>query len=286
MTTAVHLVAAGARTPAGLMAAPAAAAVRAGISALGQHPFMRDKVGDSMPVALDPLLAPRLMGSARLLALADTALQEACLPFKALPRRFGSPLPVYLGLPEVRPGFAKEDAEAVSVGLTQLKELPVTLGEVTSITAGHAAALSALSMAASRLYQGVHDACLVGGVDSYCHPDTMEWLDANRQLVGSVSRSAFVPGEGAGFCLLMTTETCARLKLSSIVRLRAAAVGHETKLIKTSEMCFGEGLTATVGSAVRNLRLPTDKVSQVICDINGERYRGEEWGFACLRLSQ
>ena len=66
-----------------------------------------------MPVALDPLLAPRLMGSARLLALADTALQEACLPFKALPRRFGSPLPVYLVLPEVRPGFAKEDAEAV-----------------------------------------------------------------------------------------------------------------------------------------------------------------------------
>lgn len=24
----------------------------------------------------------------------------------------------------------------------------------------------------------------------------------------------------------------------------------------------------------------------MICDINGERYRGEEWGFVCLRLSQ
>ena len=140
-------------------------------------------------------------------------------------------------------------------------------------------------MAASRLYQGVHDACLVGGVTAIV---TLTPWSGWTQIAtrGSVSRSAFVPGEGAGFCLLMTTETCARLKLSSIVRLRAAAVGHETKLIKTSEMCFGEGLTATVGGAVRNLRLPTDKVSQVICDINGERYRGEEWGFACLRLSQ
>src|SRR5262249_58020185 len=50
-------------------------------------------------------------------------------------------------------------------------------------------------------------------------------------------------------------------------------------------MCFGEGLSATVRDAVRALG-PADKINHVICDINGERYRGEEWGFVCLRLSQ
>ena len=134
--------------------------------------------------------------------------------------------------------------------------------------------------------QGAFEACLVGGVDSYFHPDTMEWLDANRQLVGTVSRSGFVPGEGAGFCLLMTERACARLGLKALVSVRAVAVGKETKLIKTSDMCLGEGLSAMVRDAVSALRPPAERINQIICDINGERYRGEEWGFVCLRLSQ
>ncbi|MGF9759336.1 beta-ketoacyl synthase N-terminal-like domain-containing protein [Microvirga sp. 0TCS3.31] len=260
--------------------------MRAAISVLGHHPFFVDKTGDLMPAALDAVLDPHLIGPGRLLALGETALREACLPLEALQTRSVSPLPVYLGLPEVRPGFTEMDAEAVGGGLARLKELPVMLGEVTCFLAGHAAGLSALSAAVRRLEQGAHDACLVGGVDSYCHPDTMEWLDANRQLVGSVSRSAFVPGEGAGFCLLMTEEARARLSLRSAASLRATAAGYETHLLKSSEMSFGQGLTATIRDAVQGLRLPGEKVNQVICDINGERYRGEEWGFVCLRLSE
>ena len=63
--------------------------------------------------------------------------------------------------------------------------------------------------------------CLVGGMESYFHPDTMEWLDANRQLAGSVSRSGFVPGEGAGFCLLMAEQVMARLGLKPLARVSA-----------------------------------------------------------------
>ena len=62
-------------------------------------------------------------------------------------------------------------------------------------------------------------------------------------------------------------------------------VGRESKLIKTSDICLGEGLTATVKSAVAGLR-SGETINDIICDINGERYRGEEWGFICLRLPQ
>ena len=72
--------------------------------------------------------------------------------------------------------------------------------------------------------------------------------------------------------------------LPARARVLAAAVGTEAKRIKTSDICLGEGLTATVGEAVRGLRVPAEAVDAVICDINGERYRGEEWGFVCLRL--
>ena len=128
--------------------------------------------------------------------------------------------------------------------------------------------------------------CLVGGIESYFHADTMEWLDANRQLAGSVSRSGFVPGEGAGFCLLMAEQVMARLGLKPLARVSAVATGKETKLIKTSDICLGEGLSETVRNAVSSLRPPEERVNDIFCDINGERYRNEEWGFVCLRLSQ
>jgi 3-oxoacyl-[acyl-carrier-protein] synthase-1 len=284
MATSVSIVATGARTPLGLRAGPAAAAVRAGISRLGEHPFMIDRAGEPMPGALDSRLDPALIGPERLLGLAETALREACAPLAAISASRRQ-LPVYLGLSELRPGFTAEDARAVQFGLSRLGGLPFQILEVLTFTEGHAAGLSALAAATTQIQTGTLDACLVGGVDSYFHPDTMDWLDENRQLAGSVSRSGFVPGEAAGFCLLMAETTRSRLGLSALGRVLAVALGRETKLIKTSDICLGIGLTAAVRDALSGLHFPNETINDVICDMNSERYRAEEWGFACLRLS-
>ena len=282
MTIAVHIVATGARTPIGLHSESSAAACRAAISGMGDHPFMVDQVGDPMPGALDVRLDPRLMGPGRLLALIDHPLREACTPFNDTRRRVR--LPLYLGLPEIRPGFTEQDAQAVLSGMAALQGLPIEVPQVHALTEGHAAGASALARATDQIEQGACEACLVGGVDSYFHPDTMEWLDENRQLAGAVSRSGFVPGEGAGFCLLMADGALKRLGFQALARVVSVGLGRETKLIKTSTICLGEGLTAAVRDAVRELQLPAESISDVLCDINGERYRGEEWGFVCLRL--
>jgi 3-oxoacyl-[acyl-carrier-protein] synthase-1 len=285
MATMVDIVATGARTPVGLQAASTAAAVRAGIIGHGVHPFMTDQVGDLMSGALDPELDPHIVGPERLLGLAETALREVCAPLENLSTSLPQ-VSVYLGLPEFRPGFSQQDAQIVRSGLTRISELPTQLREVHVFTQGHAAGFVAFKLATERLRRGEVYACLVGGVDSYFHPDTMEWLDGNRQLNGAVSRSGFVPGEGAGFCLLMTEQTHLRLGMEALMRVRAIAVGKETKLIKTSDMCLGEGLSATVREAAISLHLPDQRINDVLCDINGERYRGEEWGFVCLRSSE
>lgn len=284
MTSSIFIIATGARTPLGLAAAPSAAAVRAGITALGDHPFMVDQVGDRMPGAVDAEIDPHIMGPERFLLLAETALSEACAALQSV-RANELRLPVFLGLPEIRPGFTEHDALTIQFGLSRYDGLPQSVGDVQVFPHGHAAGFSALAAAVAQLRNGVIEACLVGGVESYFHADTMEWLDANRQLAGSISRSGFVPGEGAGFCLLMAEEVVARLGLNPLARVSAVAIGKETKLIKTSDMCLGEGLSETVRLAVRDLRLPEERVNDVFCDINGERYRNEEWGFVCLRLS-
>ena len=280
-----YIVAAGARTPIGLHAASTAAAFRAGVSALVQHPFMVDRVGDAMSGALDAELDPRLMGPERMVSLAETALREACTPFDALAAARPA-LPVFLALPEVRPGFSHQDAHAVREGLMAIAGLPIGLSEISIFPEGHAAGLSALAAAVDQIGRGACEACLVGGVDSYFEPDTMEWLDANRQLAGAVSRSGFVPGEAAGFCLLMAEGACAQLGAGSLARVLAVSLQHETKLIKSSDIHLGEALSEAVRAAVACLDPEAARINRILCDINGERYRSEEWGFVCLRLSQ
>lgn len=284
MASAIQIVGIGARTPVGMQAAPAAAAVRAGIMGLGVHPFMVDSVGEPMPGALDAEIDPGIFGPQRFLLLAESALREACEPLDPIQRQ-QLDVPMYLGLPEIRPGFTEQDAAAIRSGIARFERLPVKLSTVTTFVDGHAAGLSALAAALEPMRQGAFEMCLVGGVESYFHPDTMEWLDANRQLMGSVSRSGFVPGEGAGFCLLMTERARQRLGLKGLTGVLSCAVGKETKLIKTTDMCLGEGLSATVREALSSFRPPDERINEIFCDINGERYRGEEWGFVCLRLS-
>lgn len=282
MAATVYIVSTGARTPLGLEAAPSAAALRAGISGMGRHPFMIDPLGDPMPAALDPVLDPGRMGPERLVALAESALREACAPLMDWPGPRLS-FPLFLGLPEIRPGFSEQDAEAIRTGVSRLAGLPVGLSEVRVFPHGHAAGLGALALATELIRRGSFEACLVGGVESYFHADTMDWLVANRQLATADARSAFVPGEGAGVCLLMGESLAQKLNVEESVRVLSAGTAQEPKRIKTDTVCLGEGLTASVRAAIE--AMPTARpIDDIICDINGERYRGEEWGFVCLRL--
>lgn len=287
MTTSVNIVSTGARTPIGLASLPAAAALRAQISGVREHPFIVDQVGDPIPGALDALLDPGIMGTERLISMAENALREVCEPLSGEERTSIPRLPVYLGLPEIRPGFTENDAEIVCDGIYQLKGLPIELSAVNIFAEGHAAGLSAFSAATGQIKQGAIEACLVGGVDSYFQPDTIEWLNENRQLFGANSRSGFVPGEGSGFCLLMAERIRTKLSLKALAQVLSVATDRDTKLIKTSDICLGEGLTVAVQDAISGLSPPVEKIiNEIICDINGERYRSEEWGFACLRLTK
>lgn len=285
MVSPVYIVANGARTPLGLQAAPSAAAVRAAISGMREHPFMVDHLGNPLLGAFDNHIDSKLTGPDRLLALAESVLHEACMPLRDAPRSYRR-LPVFLGLPEIRPGFSNRDAERIKLGLTQIETLPIQCSTVSVIAQGHAAGLAALKVAVEQIQQDMCEVCLVGGVDSYFQQDTVKWLDENRQLAGEDARSAFVPGEGAGFCLLMAEPAWRRLGLCPLARVLTVTVGKEIKLIKTLDICLGQGLTMTVQLAINKLPSPKNTINEVICDINGERYRSEEWGFVCLRLSQ
>ena len=93
MADTIDIISTGARTPVGLASAPAAAAVRANINRFAEHPFMIDQVGEPMVGSMDALLDPAVMGPERLLAMAESALVEACTP---LENKGAFKLPVFL----------------------------------------------------------------------------------------------------------------------------------------------------------------------------------------------
>ena len=64
------------------------------------------------------------------------------------------------------------------------------------------------------------------------------------------------------------------------------ATAQEKNLIKTEEVCLGHGLTGAFNGALQKLPSSDTKVDQVICDMNGEAYRADEYGFTIVRTSQ
>lgn len=282
MTQDIHIVAVGARTPLGFNADSSIAAVRAGISGVGEHPFIVDQKIEPVRMALDYALVPELMGPQRLIALAETALEEICNKLKPVWANYRK-IPLYLGLPEERPGWTGENKQVVRDGLRS-QPMPVEFDPFELYPYGHASGLIAVDAACEQIRTGRADICIVAGVDSYHDLQTLEWLDDNKQLATSYHRGAFFPGEGSGAVAVASDAALRKFTLESLAVIRGIGMSTEAKKIKTDSICLGEGLTECIKKAVMPLRLPQEAVEGIIGDINGERYRSEEWGFVLLRL--
>ena len=148
----VCIVGIGARTPVGLTAASSAAAVRAAISAIGEHPWFIDKAGEKMCVARDTKLAPELGGVERFYELAKPAMEEALLPL--IQSNTQMSLPLFLGLPEFRPGLPNELDKELALRLDKVTDAAELLLTTTTYSYGHSAGLMAMEEASRQIRQG------------------------------------------------------------------------------------------------------------------------------------
>ncbi len=277
-----HIVAIGARTALGLAPEPSAAAVRAGISRVEEHPYLVDATGQPVRGAYDRRLDEELPCLERMAALAEHALAQLVV---RLQLRGELSLPLLLALPEVRPGFGPADEQQLERRLARVHGA-LRFHSVRTVSRGHAGALEALHMAAQFVSASAEGICVVGGVESWFEPRTLAWLSRNGQLMRSDARSAFYPGEGACFVVVASQAARRHLGLRSLAILRGTGAATEHAPIKVDRDNLGVGLADAVGQACRGLGSVGGLVDEVYCDINGERYRAEEWGLAILRTHQ
>lgn len=279
---AVVVVGLGARTAIGMTAAASAAAMRAAIAGFGQHPFMVDTAGNRMIVASAPYLNIDVAGANRLVELALPAVAEALTPLTSLEER--TSIPVFVGLPANRPGRPASVLSVVERIGSAVAQRALVVGRVALNEAGHASGMMAVRAAWEAVRAGDADFALAGGIDSYLEPETLEWLETNDQMHSAGPENnpyGFVPGEAAGFVLLASTVAAARHNLTPALELSAMAFAREQKLIKTESICLGEGLTALFRALQGDP--PLYQVDHVFCDMNGEPYRSDEFGFAVIR---
>lgn len=269
----------GARTAIGLSADASAAAVRASVSGLGLHPFFVDQDEQPVSFAADPAIAPDIPIAERMLHMLQSVTAEVRSQIPETVRIDG----VWLALPEPRSGLPSDlnswlAAQPVSVGLLR--------DPMRAHARGHAGGLMALQAAAQALSRGEAESALVIGVDSYHDLRTIQSLDMHRRLMAARNPSGFPPGEAAGACLLVRKATAERHGLSVLARIRSAATALEPHPLRSTEPCLGEGLTAAVASVAGALKLPQELITASYCDLNGERYRNEEFVYALLRTQE
>ncbi len=280
----ICIVGVGACTSVGLSAVATAAAVRAGISGFDEHPFMINQEGDPYILAMVPSIDPTLTGSDRYAALSTSAIREALEPLRQLVLE-KSEIKSVVALPEVRPGLPDDLGGKIADHISAQGNDHYHIEDVRLAFKGHAAGLMALESASRHLEKGECEFYLVGGIDSYIDPDTLDWVEENEQLHVPSNAWGFIPGEAASFCLICSVDTANKYKLPVKAQLVAISTAFEKNKIKTETVCIGEGLTQAVKGAVSVL--PENiKVDYTICDQNGEAYRADEFGFMLVRLSK
>ena len=275
----------GARTAIGATGPASMAAVLGGVAGFGEEPGLFDRLGAPIVAARAPYLDPSLDGAQRFAELAVPAAIEALEPLTQSMSR-GSRLSVVLGLPESRPGLPTQLEDAVSRSLRSALDDLCHVEAFGTLARGHSAGMLGLARARAALSGSAAEFCLVGGVDSYLEPMTLEWLEDCGQLHNGENAWGFVPGEGASFCLVCAEASATRLDLHVLGRLITIASAREPNRIKTRTICLGEGLTAATRDALDQLPGPGSRIDQIACDLNGEAYRTDELGFMLSRAGE
>lgn len=282
----VFIVGVGACTAVGATASQSAAAVRAGITRFVEHPHIVDRAGEPAVVALASSVPAGLSWVDRLEALALSASREA-VRVLAPARPRGVRIPVLVGIPAERCGVAVTPrfGERLAVRLREASgEEGAGIAGADVFPCGHAGGLLALDEGCRRIRAKEADIVLAGGCECYLTRRTLEWLDAREQLKSKTHRFGFVPGEAAGFCLLASGGAVARYALPTLARIVAVAVADEPSRRQPGAVNVGLGLTSAIRAALARLP-PEQRVDAVLCDLNGERYRADEYGFTLSRLA-
>jgi len=279
----------GARTSIGLDMPATSAAVRGAVTCFAQSEYLRlRETGQPITLALLSTLPEDSFAYNRMKLLGSAAAGEALDPWlgRLAPRAATGRLAVLVSVPPPRPGFPEGSQAKLAREMIESLPTAVARERCSFVDTGHEGGLALLGIAGELLATQQVDVCLVGGVESYKHIDTLHWLEAQGRLKTADQPNGIVPGEGAGFLLLSTRGFAHENGARPLAELRAASRAIEPKPWHLGEPTLGEGLTAAVRGALDPRGTGGYTASMTYADLNGETWRVDEWGYAYMRTAR
>jgi len=232
-------------------------------------PVPDDALKVDIPSALPGMSPPQI----RLLRLATFALADLA------PQLPQTPLPLFLAGPQLyyqhtalNRAFIKRLAK--SAGIT------LDINNSRCINTGRAGVIEAIATA-FKYFDATHTHhVLIGGIDSFYDPRTLEILQRNRRLSGNKSFDGFVPGEGAAFLLLTSPHAPEAIRNKSLLTLHEPATVYEPGHLLSKAPYTAEALASVFQQAMATTDAP---INTIYSSENGEMHYTKELGVATLR---
>ena len=272
---AIHIIGCGAVTAVGASAPVAMAAVQAGLSRMRLVPEDADPDDDDVVTNVSHITTLSTEEpAARSRELLRLAIEEAMFPL--LGRAPGP-----LGAWTVGPPMLDARQVVTQVAAERHRIVPVV---VEAVGDHGSAALCAVEMAARKLIAGEIELALIAGFDVRTGEKAVAKATAEGRTIGPGRSWGYVPGEASAAILLANNRGLQRLAVPSQSTLVAVSSASEPNPPGTATPCLGRGVTEAVRKVLAVLP-PNERVARVLCDLNGERGRTDEWGFTLPRVT-
>jgi 3-oxoacyl-[acyl-carrier-protein] synthase-1 len=267
------------------------AAVRAQLLLQNRHPSYLDGAGAPTRASFFPIAYP--FDSNRWAMLMLNALEQLCGDLQ----RDGVNVEthahhLWLVLPDAatRFGVPTDLEPKLKHAATQMTD---KWQQIHIVRGGHAAGVTALVEASDLVSAKSNALAIVVGVESGLSQEGMMWLDMQSLLHGAqrASRTGFraeaygrIPGEGAAALALVSKATKPGDEWAALL---GCATAQEAVTYQSSEPCVGAGLTKAAQSVLQQgARYRAAPTGCITVDLNGEPYRGDQFGFTALRIGK
>ncbi|MFN0060254.1 MAG: HEAT repeat domain-containing protein [Planctomycetota bacterium] len=272
-------------TPLGFDAATTAREVAAGTLRIAETE-VDDGGGQPARALRSPLIPATATRIERVSALAASALRdhlERIAPVLAAQGIEAAPL--VLALPEFQGAAADVDGILSTLARTAHTVAPKLRVEIMRdeiVAAGRASFFPALARAVEWLDSKRARVVIIGGVDALTDSGSLTALAGAGRILGARNSDGLIPGEGAGFALLVSADVKIPADFDAL-ELIALAVAREPQPFLAHEPSQAQGLTATLRALRTQSRAGARRADHLLSAQTGESYWADELARAYLR---
>ncbi|MBK5072183.1 hypothetical protein I2492_04025 [Budviciaceae bacterium CWB-B4] len=264
-------------TPVGFNAYSSCAAIRAGISGVGEL-YLMEYAGGINPLRGGKVDLPQWWDSLdKLVDLVSPAIWE-CL--SEIPEEEHNNIPILLGvtLPETQ--FLGQCTDELLYKIE--KKLNILHHPLSKLLPyGQSSGIKGINLASELLASKEISYCIVAGTDSYLQEKSTDYYIKNNRIITETNSNGFFPGEAGSAILLVSPEH----NLQSGLHVIGIGEAKESAYYLSEKPFMANGMTQAIKQAINDAQVKPEKILCRLTDINGEHYKFHESNIAVGRLN-